>query len=282
MRYPGNSCNHQGLAKNAAQVKGFYVFTFGIEHEVVFLDRSGQFSDYVSASFDTINKIIARLPLHKEDYPQLLIGDAGIRVKRWYMEGLERFDAEGHLLTCLVKGIEIRTSPHQSILGTVEELSASFQLLTEEATRAGFIPVLTSFHPYRTEFVPDPPFNAFEEELLHKSPEDLSALLSMLTYGPDLNISCQKLSAEENIDIGRKFTYYSPYIVGRNKSLQINQPNKPHRPIPRSQVTHNSPDQSNKIQKDIPYKVSNSGVKNKLPNVHLKTLRELSQAQSKV
>ncbi len=35
----------------------------------------------------------------------------------------------------------------------------------------------------------------------------------MLTYGPDLNISVAGLSTEGVIDIGRKLTYYSPYIV---------------------------------------------------------------------
>ena len=36
---------------------------------------------------------------------------------------------------------------------------------------------------------------------------------AMLTYGPDLNISVAGLSCERVIDIGRKLTYYSPYIV---------------------------------------------------------------------
>ncbi len=35
----------------------------------------------------------------------------------------------------------------------------------------------------------------------------------MLTYGPDLNISWAGLSFEQVIDIGRKLTYYSPYII---------------------------------------------------------------------
>jgi hypothetical protein len=35
----------------------------------------------------------------------------------------------------------------------------------------------------------------------------------MLTYGPDLSFSVEGLPAEAVIDLGRKLTYYSPYIV---------------------------------------------------------------------
>ena len=189
------------------------MFTFGIEHEVAFLDRRHQFIDFTTASYTQFQHIIAGLPTYETDANQLVIGDAGIRVKRWYMEGVERFDEAGNLLTCLIKGLEIRTAPHDSIMGAIDELATSFRLLSCAVASEGFTPILTSFHPYRTEFIPDPPFNAYEEKLLHLSPEDLSALLSMLTYGPDLNISCSELDAAALIDIGRKFTYYSPYIV---------------------------------------------------------------------
>jgi hypothetical protein len=189
------------------------MFKFGVEHEVAFLDQANQFVDFVSASFTEFQQIIARLPTYESDANQLVIGDVGIRVKRWYMEGTERFDLEGNLLTCLVKGLEIRTSPHTTIMGAIDELTTSFRLLSAEVATAGLTPVLTSFHPYRTKFVADPPFNAYEERLLHLSPEDLTALLSMLTYGPDLSISYAGLGTDELIDIGRKFTYYSPYII---------------------------------------------------------------------
>lgn len=190
------------------------MFCFGIEHEVAFLDRDGAFVDYASPlAFPAFYALIKQLPLYPTDYPQLRLGDAGIRVKRWYLEGLERFDETGHLLTCLSKGIEIRTTIHSTIQGAVQELRASFQALRVLAEQAGFRPVLTSFHPYRTRFIPDPPFNSYELDLLHLSPEDETSLLAMLTYGPDLNFSLQGSSDDERIDIARKLTFYSPYIV---------------------------------------------------------------------
>lgn len=189
------------------------MFKFGIEHEVAFLNHKDQFTDFSTASFEEFQQIVARLPTYDTDADQLVIGDAGIRVKRWYMEGLERFDPQGKLLTCLVKGLEIRTAPHSTIMGAIDELTTSFRLLAAEVASVGLTSVLTSFHPYLTKFVPDPPFNAYEEKLLQLSPEDLSALLSMLTYGPDLSISYSGLDTATLIDMGRKFTYYSPYIV---------------------------------------------------------------------
>lgn len=189
------------------------MFKFGIEHEVAFLNQENQFIDFSTASFTQFKQIVDRLPVYDTDANQLVIGDAGIRVKRWYMEGLERFDPTGNLLTCLIKGLEIRTAPHSTIMGAIDELTTSFRLLATEVASEGFTPVLTSFHPYCTKFIPDPPFNAYEEELLHLSPEDLSALLSMLTYGPDLSISYAGLDTDTLIDMGRKLTYYSPYIV---------------------------------------------------------------------
>ena len=35
----------------------------------------------------------------------------------------------------------------------------------------------------------------------------------MLTYGPDLNISMLSLTSDRVIDIGKKLTFYSPYII---------------------------------------------------------------------
>lgn len=189
------------------------MFKFGIEHEVAFFNRDGYFADFVSTSVTEFDTIIASLPIYEQDYPSLRVGDLGIRKKRWYLEGLERFNTAGDLIGYLPKGIEIRTTPHPTIQRAIGELTESFQLLCKRAAQSGFAPVLTSFNPYRTEFVPDPPFNEFENDMLKLSPEDGTSTLAMLTYGPDFNISCQGLSTDTIIDIGRKLTYYSPYIV---------------------------------------------------------------------
>lgn len=188
-------------------------FQFGIEHEVAFLRPDGQFADFANTSFAEFDAIVAQLPRYEQDYPQLRVGDAGIKLKRWYIEGYERFSLTGEVTDCPPKGIEIRTTVHGSIEEALWQLQASFELLRTQAMAVGFLPVLTSFHPYRCDFVPNPPLNAFEQRRRQDSPEMQTAHIPMLTQGPDLNLSTEGLTPAELIDIGRKLTYYSPFIV---------------------------------------------------------------------
>ncbi len=188
-------------------------FKFGIEHEVAFLRSDGQFADFANTAFAEFDQIVAKLPWYEQDYPQLRVGDAGIKLKRWYIEGFERFSQTGEVTDCPPKGIEIRTTVQESIGGSVAQLKASFEQLRIQAREAGFTPALTSFHPYRCEFIPDPPLNAFEQQRRQESPEMHTAHIPMLTQGPDLDLSAEGLTAAQLVDIGRKLTYYSPFII---------------------------------------------------------------------
>ncbi|MBH8565282.1 glutamate--cysteine ligase [Nostoc sp. CENA67] len=188
-------------------------FFFGIEHEVAFLNKEGKFADFSHTKFADFQQIVERLPTYPNDYIQLRVGDAGIKKKRWYIEGFERFADSDKPIDCLPKGIEIRTTIHSNIEAAISELSESFRLLCEVATDFGFSPVLTSFNPYNQIFEPQPPLNDYEIRQLQAYPDEQTANIYMVTYGPDLNISVADLSIERVIDIGRKLTYYSPYIV---------------------------------------------------------------------
>ncbi|WP_017655785.1 hypothetical protein [Fortiea contorta] len=189
------------------------MFFFGIEHEVAFVNQEGEFADFSCTKFADFEQIIARLPTYPSDYPQLRVGDAGVKSKRWYIEGFERFANSGEAIDCVPKGIEIRTTIHSDIQGAINELSASFQLLREVAADFGFSPVLISFNPHKQTYVPQPPLNDYEISYLQGYPDEQTANIYMVSYGPDLNISADNLSTERLIDIGRKLTYYSPYIV---------------------------------------------------------------------
>ena len=189
------------------------MFLFGIEHEVAFLNKEGKFADFCHTKFADFNQIIEKLPTYPSDYPQLRIGDAGIKMKRWYIEGFERFTDSDKVIDCHAKGIEIRTTIHSDIQGAITELSESFHLLREVAANFGFSPVLVSFNPYNPVFEPHPPLNDYEIKELQAYPDEQTANIHMVSYGPDLNISVADLSTEDVIDVGRKLTYYSPYIV---------------------------------------------------------------------
>ena len=119
-------------------------FRFGLEHEVAFLRHDEQFVDFSNTTFEELDRIVSQLPRYPEDYPQLRIGDAGIKVKRWYIEGFERFSESGQVVDCVPNGIEIRTTIHPDIEGAVNELTASFEQLRQVAGAAGFTPALTS------------------------------------------------------------------------------------------------------------------------------------------
>ncbi|MBD2443772.1 glutamate--cysteine ligase [Dolichospermum sp. FACHB-1091] len=189
------------------------MFCFGVEHEVAFLNHQGKFADFHNTKFADFQQIIDRLPIYATDYPQLRVGDAGIKKKRWYIEGFERFSDSEEVIDCLAKGIEIRTTIHSTIQGAITELTESFCLLREVASTFNFTPVLVSFNPYTCVFNPQPPLNDYEIRQLQAYPDEQTAHIYMVSYGPDLNISWENLSTEKLIDIGKKLTYYSPYII---------------------------------------------------------------------
>jgi hypothetical protein len=177
------------------------------------LRPDGRFADFGNTTFDELAAIVDGLPVDEADYPGLRVGDAGIKVKRWYVEGYERFDADGALLRCDPKGIEVRTAIHPDIAGTVGQLGADLDTLAAAAARTRFRVVTIGFNPWRNDYPIEPPLNAWELAHRQQSPEDRSAHVHMTTYGPDLNLSWDRLGPDQLVDAGAKLTFYSPYIV---------------------------------------------------------------------
>jgi len=188
-------------------------FRYGIEHESALLHLDGTFADFTDTPFDVLQAVVDALPWDAADYPDLRIGDQGIKRKRWYIEGYERFDDRGGLVRCDPKGIEIRTRIHPSVDAAVAALSRDLELLELESRRHGLRPVTVAFNPVRSEYRVAPPLNAWERAHRQESPEERTAHLHMTTYGPDLNLSCAGLDAAAVVDVGRKLTHYSPWLV---------------------------------------------------------------------
>ena len=188
-------------------------FYYGIEHEVGFINAQGVYADYQNTAFADYARIIDRLPKYDSDYPMLRVGDAGIKLKRWYIEGFERFNDQGDVTDCAPKGIEIRTTVKDSIDGAVNELSDSFRQLRSEAAREWYRPALISYHPFNEQFTPKPDLNNFERRRRNGSPEKSTASIPMMTHGPDLSLSCRDFSLDQTIHAARKLTAYSPYII---------------------------------------------------------------------
>jgi hypothetical protein len=188
-------------------------FRYGIEHECALIHADGTFADFTDLGFDVVQSIVDALPEDPADYPGLRIGDQGIKRKRWYVEGYERFDECGVLSRCDPKGIEIRTRIHGSIPEAVAALRADLERLSAVAAPLGLGTVAVGFNPVRSAYPIVPPFNAWERRHRLGSPEERTAHVHMVTYGPDLNLSCPEIAEPELVDIARKLTYYSPWLV---------------------------------------------------------------------
>jgi hypothetical protein len=187
---------------------------FGIEQEIPLLRDDGRaFVDFANTSHEELQVIVDELPLYPDDYPRLRVGDLGIKHKRWYVEGYERFGESGEFLKSLPKCLEIRTVPRESPDAALDELAESYRMLTPRLTARGFRTTWISFHPFKTCFVPDPPLNCFERRMREDSPEAQTAVIAELTRGPDLSFSFSEFDDAALIDAASKLTYYSPYIL---------------------------------------------------------------------
>ncbi|MCL2526573.1 MAG: glutamate-cysteine ligase family protein [Coriobacteriia bacterium] len=187
-------------------------FRFGIEHEYAVTGSEGRFLDFSNSSFEDFDRVIEALPTIESDTQTLRTGDLGIKLKRWYIEGFERFSTDGSYQRTLPKGFEIRTPICESLDVAVDTLSHDFALWVAAAKPFGYQPCWTAFNPYQVEFVPDPPLNAWELQD-RSTPEEQTAHIHMLTYGPDISFSHPSLSVDQSIDIAKKLSYYSPFLV---------------------------------------------------------------------
>jgi len=190
-------------------------FRYGIEHELAILRGRDvpAFADFTDLRFVELQAAVDALPEDPADYPDLRVGDQGIKRKRWYVEGYERFDDAGELVRCDPKGLEVRTRIHDSVEAAVAALGADVDLLTAELGPRGLATCAIGFNPLRSEYVIDPPLGEWERAHRIGSPEERTAHLHMVTYGPDLNLSADGLDALDLIDTARKLTHYSPWLV---------------------------------------------------------------------
>jgi len=182
---------------------------FGIEAEYALVRPDGRFADFTNTDYSEVRSLIERLPDHR--HPELRTGDAGIRVKNWYVEGDERFDRSGRSTGLAVKGIEIRT-PVSATIGecmlSLEELRATLE--AEIEPKGWFIAAL-GFNPCTASY--DPQYTPWEREFHASHIENSVPEISTLSFGPDLNFSSSSDTPEAVIETVRRLTFYSPFIV---------------------------------------------------------------------
>lgn len=184
---------------------------YGIEFEYLIIDQSGAVRDFSNLPFAQIQAMLADGPGRGD--PELRTGDLGIKHGYWYLEGDERFDADGRFATMAVKGVEIRTPPRESL---DQSLASLIEIERELASRLGDHGLglaIAGFNPQRSEYRLTPPLNAFERAQRGDNPSFEAPAVTTLSYGPDINLSNPAWSAAQTIAITRRLNHYSPFIV---------------------------------------------------------------------
>ncbi|MGY0386425.1 glutamate-cysteine ligase family protein [Nocardioides sp. WG-D5] len=172
---------------------------------------AGTFHDFEDLDFDALQRALADGSGTTDD--GLVRGDLGIKSGYWYLEGDERFDAEGTFTTMLVKGVEIRTPICPSITEAADRLVDLQGDIAKRLEPLGLHLGIVGFNPVREAYVLDPPLNEWEQRMRAEHREYDHAEVSNLSYGPDINLSFPGLSAAQVVEVTRRLTYYSPFMV---------------------------------------------------------------------
>ncbi len=184
---------------------------FGVEAEFALVDAAGRLCDFETLTSAAAQAVVDRLgDPGRED---LVRGDIGIKVGRWYLEGDERFDTDGRLRECVPKGLETRTPPLRGIPATTAALAAQTAALAASAAADGYRLASVGWNPHRDAYRPEPPYNAWEDGLHARRSEYLAPDVYMMSYGPDLNLSHPDWDDRDVVDVARMLTYYSPAVV---------------------------------------------------------------------
>lgn len=188
-------------------------FLFGIEHEIPLIDSYGNFLYYKNLNFDILNKVVQKFPVYQEDYPYLRIGNLGLKVKRLYIEGLEIFDDNGYLKKEYPKGLELRTKFYSDINQLFKNFLSDFNLTKKELLKFNLTPTFLSFNPYLDKVNIKINLHKYEKKLRQEDSGRITAPFTLLTFGPDLNISYKELNDFDILNIVLKLNYYAPFII---------------------------------------------------------------------
>lgn len=182
---------------------------FGIEAEYALIRPNGRFADFTNTRHDEVRPLLEPLPDFA--HPELRVGDAGIRVKNWYVEGDERFDEAGRSTGLALKGLEIRTPVCVAIDECMKSLAELRSMLRAELERSGWSLAAIGFNPCTAAY--EPVYSPWETQFHASHVENALPEISTLSFGPDFNFSRAGSSPQAVIDTVRRLTHYSPCIV---------------------------------------------------------------------
>jgi Glutamate-cysteine ligase family 2(GCS2) len=184
-------------------------FRFGLESEYLLVEADTfRPLSYRELAFAELNDMLEGIPVADLPSPHgMELLRPHRRVMHYYVEGYHVPDVDAAVPDILPKGIEIRTPPRSSIAETLELLATLHDRLQDALVARGMRAVALSYHPVDDHF---------------EGPQGTRSLdrwqwvmQSMLSYGPDVNISLPEHVAEriEEVDLVSKVNYYAPALV---------------------------------------------------------------------
>jgi hypothetical protein len=176
------------------------------------VDKAGRYLDADNSRYSTFREIVDNFPTFDGDDAVFDCKSLEHYPKRCYVEGFERHDSGGQRVETLPKGLEIRTRPHASAEGAVEEFRSSYAAAMPLAARAGLSPVLTSRHPFKASLALEEQLGP--EERAVRTPAQLAlAKRAMLSHGLHVNVSLGDCTAEKMRALVEKVNYYTPSLI---------------------------------------------------------------------
>jgi hypothetical protein len=184
----------------------------GIEQEFVFKDQLGRYLDLENSEFALFRDIVNRFPVFAGDEAVFECKSLEQAPKRCYVEGFEHYGPDGKPLATLPKGLEIRTLPHTTVDGVVEEFQNTYSHVMRIAKHFSVSPVLTSRHPFKSSSSFCLPVKSLQNSV--RSERELSvAIPSMLTHGLHVNVSISGRSYEYMEGLVDKVNHFMPSLI---------------------------------------------------------------------
>ena len=184
----------------------------GIEHEFVFKDDRGNYLDFENAEYSRFKQIVDTLPYVENDDRYFDCKSLEDIPKRCYVEGFERYDLNGKVVTTIPVSLEIRTLPHTTIDALIKDFTTTYTQVMNSAASFGLSPLLTSCHPYKMFDTFSQPLNITERTL--RTDEQLDRVYkSMFIYGLHVNVSIEDMTKEQMVDLVQKVNFYAPFII---------------------------------------------------------------------
>jgi hypothetical protein len=193
-------------------------FRFGLETEYLLVDaQSFRPLWYPDLSFERLNSALEAIPVDDFQCSSFKVEPPHRKPIPYIVEGYHLPDPDMKPIDLLPKGVEIRTPICSSIdecLATLKTLHARLQRALQQL---GYQAVALSFHPTNVHF--EGPQNKRRHDFWQW------AMVAMLTYGPDVNISLPKeLAARIDVnDLSEKVNYYIPALTALTLASPLRQ-----------------------------------------------------------